>query len=443
MFPYSKLATTDPAAATDALNLLEEGFAAFLRTSRPSSRNPQATISPRLSVYNPSPRLPSALPPSASPRVVEPLTPDRGQPVLPFYSESDAVDLVIQPSPCEQAVAAERARRIEWTRSQPAPVPRMPPNSVGVVDEDVADRMFSAARKGRPGAVMLSAPEPARVGGGDVGRHPAMKLELAPLRSGEMELTPRMLGVGNSPFGGLGKEGRASPFGSWGKDILGSFAGQKRGEVRTAPAGGAGGVLLRDDRGGGGGGGGDEVGGGGGGGGGGEGMGSSSSISGEEGGKERYGIGGVKKRGSRRREESWCMEDVEKRMLGSGRRGSKLVGGGDPLKCHLCGQRFARRSNLFKHLRSVHEEVRRFACSSCSFKFKRQDHLLKHTRSVHNKVRKFQCEICGIGFAEKFNRDKHTKSIHFTKRAFQCACGAYFQDRDKMLRCLRCKTFKH
>lgn len=111
----------------------------------------------------------------------------------------------------------------------------------------------------------------------------------------------------------------------------------------------------------------------------------------------------------------------------------------DPLQCHICEQRFARRSNLFKHLRSVHEELRRFACTACSFKFKRQDHLLKHTRSVHAKVRKFSCDICGIGFAEKFNRDKHCRSIHQTKRAFQCPCGAYFQDRNKMLNCLRCR----
>ncbi|PXF42817.1 hypothetical protein BWQ96_07468 [Gracilariopsis chorda] len=111
----------------------------------------------------------------------------------------------------------------------------------------------------------------------------------------------------------------------------------------------------------------------------------------------------------------------------------------DPLRCNMCGQRFARRSNLFKHLRSVHDDRRRFACQSCQYKFKRQDHLLKHRRSVHAGLRKFACDICGFGFAEKFNRDKHRRSIHMTQRAFQCPCGAYFQDREKMLKCLRCK----
>ncbi|CAN8076401.1 unnamed protein product [Agarophyton chilense] len=111
----------------------------------------------------------------------------------------------------------------------------------------------------------------------------------------------------------------------------------------------------------------------------------------------------------------------------------------DRLRCQMCGQRFARRSNLFKHLRSVHDDRRRFACRSCPYKFKRQDHLLKHMRSVHDRMRNFVCDICGFGFAEKFNRDKHRRSIHMTKRAFQCPCGAYFQDREKMLKCLRCR----
>lgn len=111
----------------------------------------------------------------------------------------------------------------------------------------------------------------------------------------------------------------------------------------------------------------------------------------------------------------------------------------DPLCCTKCGSRFARRSNLYKHLRSVHEQERKFSCDLCSLKFKRQDHLIKHKRSVHAKVRNFMCDICGIGFAEKFNRDKHRRNIHNNKRPFRCDCGAYFQDRDKMLNCLQCK----
>ncbi len=117
----------------------------------------------------------------------------------------------------------------------------------------------------------------------------------------------------------------------------------------------------------------------------------------------------------------------------------KGSGDGEQPQCDLCGAHFARRSNLYKHKRSVHVNHRQFKCDICSYGFKRQDHLVKHKRSVHSKERNFPCEICGTAFAEKYNRAKHVRVIHFTKRPFKCGCGAYFQHRDQMLDCLRCK----
>lgn len=107
--------------------------------------------------------------------------------------------------------------------------------------------------------------------------------------------------------------------------------------------------------------------------------------------------------------------------------------------CDMCGAHFARRSNLYKHKRSVHVDTRQYKCDICGYGFKRQDHLVKHKRSVHSKERNFPCEICGTAFAEKYNRAKHVRVIHYTQRPFQCACGAYHQHRDQMLGCLRCR----
>lgn len=110
------------------------------------------------------------------------------------------------------------------------------------------------------------------------------------------------------------------------------------------------------------------------------------------------------------------------------------------LPCPKCPQQFTRRSNLNKHLRSIHDRERRFQCMLCSRRFKRRDHLVKHVRSVHEKERKFGCDICGVRFAEKYNRDKHRESIHLTRRILQCRCGAYFKDFERMEKCLRCKS---
>ncbi len=113
-----------------------------------------------------------------------------------------------------------------------------------------------------------------------------------------------------------------------------------------------------------------------------------------------------------------------------------------PPTCEICNNQFARRSNLYKHLRSVHSTKRQFKCPICDYGFKRQDHLLKHQRSVHSKERPFVCDLCGTAFAEKYNKQKHLRVIHETKRPFRCNCGAYFQQRDQMLACLRCKRIR-
>lgn len=107
--------------------------------------------------------------------------------------------------------------------------------------------------------------------------------------------------------------------------------------------------------------------------------------------------------------------------------------------CHICGKNYSRRSNLYKHIRSVHGTERKYACDTCGFRFKRQDHLDKHVRSVHIGVRSFKCDVCGEFFSEKFNRDKHRRTIHETKRAYRCKCGFYFQGWDKMRNCQKCK----
>jgi Zinc finger, C2H2 type len=114
----------------------------------------------------------------------------------------------------------------------------------------------------------------------------------------------------------------------------------------------------------------------------------------------------------------------------------------DSLCCDLCGNKFARKSNLLKHKRSVHATTRKHVCVTCGFAFKRFDHLQKHINSTHLKRRGFACEICPAAFAERFNCSKHQRLMHFeTVRPFRCGCGAYFQHRDQMEGCLRCKRY--
>lgn len=109
------------------------------------------------------------------------------------------------------------------------------------------------------------------------------------------------------------------------------------------------------------------------------------------------------------------------------------------LQCQTCKYTFARRSNLIKHVSSIHQTKRRFGCVQCAFRFKRRDHLVKHIKTVHLHLRQHSCDICGVLFAEKYNRNYHKMNIHEKKRPIQCGCGAYHRDLEKMENCLRCK----
>jgi uncharacterized C2H2 Zn-finger protein len=55
--------------------------------------------------------------------------------------------------------------------------------------------------------------------------------------------------------------------------------------------------------------------------------------------------------------------------------------GPNSLRCDVCGNSFARKSNLLKHRRSVHATTRKHVCNICGFAFKRYDHLSKHGKS--------------------------------------------------------------
>lgn len=439
---HTTLATTDPTAATDSYNIFEDSFAAFLRTSRNSRSLSTPTAAPQgLSprVYGLSPRLPSALPPSASPQVLEPVTPDR-QPVLPFYSVEDAVDF-IPSDDVERAREKERRRRVEWSSALP-PI-RTAAVKDGCVDEEDADALFSnlSSRQPRTAAPLpMTAPDPVRVTTPGTDRQPVvglqLPLELPPLRNPHAQTAPLPWDNERIAF-----KISASPPIPMGKDLsplirdapelpelqlptvtsltnnINAF--ERPDCTMTSPRTTSPSVAAINAF-----------------------MSSSSTLSGPTSSVSDIESAVTTKRPPRRPSDEMVDHSPPKRPSRVPISVPAGVGAGvaaEPPRCHLCGQIFARKSNLFKHLRSVHEETRRFACNQCSFKFKRQDHLIKHIRSVHSKVRKFSCDICGIGFAEKFNRDKHRRSIHETKRPFQCPCGAYFQDRDKMQNCLICK----
>jgi hypothetical protein len=86
--------------------------------------------------------------------------------------------------------------------------------------------------------------------------------------------------------------------------------------------------------------------------------------------------------------------------------------------CQQCGFIFGMRSNLKRHILTVHEDRRIFGCDLCSASFGLKQNLVTHVRVKHERRRPFSCIICGLTFGYKQVLQNHVRNIH-DKRQFE------------------------
>ena len=80
--------------------------------------------------------------------------------------------------------------------------------------------------------------------------------------------------------------------------------------------------------------------------------------------------------------------------------------------CSKCGFSFGMRSNLKRHILTVHEDRRTFECPFCISTFGLKQNLTIHIRVKHQKKRPFACDICGNSFGYKQVLQNHRRNIH-------------------------------
>lgn len=81
-------------------------------------------------------------------------------------------------------------------------------------------------------------------------------------------------------------------------------------------------------------------------------------------------------------------------------------------ECSQCGFCFGMRSNLKRHVMTVHEDRREFRCRFCDAAFGLKQNLVTHIRVKHERKRPFVCEVCSYSFGYKQVLQNHRRNIH-------------------------------
>jgi Zinc finger, C2H2 type len=80
--------------------------------------------------------------------------------------------------------------------------------------------------------------------------------------------------------------------------------------------------------------------------------------------------------------------------------------------CGVCGFVFGMKSNLTRHVSTVHLSRRAWTCGTCGASFGLKQNLETHVRARHERRRPFACCECGLAFGYKQVLQNHVRHIH-------------------------------
>ena len=80
--------------------------------------------------------------------------------------------------------------------------------------------------------------------------------------------------------------------------------------------------------------------------------------------------------------------------------------------CDLCGKNFKSKSNLSKHVKTLHLQLNKKDCDSCNKTFRDANSLKIHIATIHDKKGISICEVCDKTFTSKKILKIHVNTIH-------------------------------
>ena len=101
-------------------------------------------------------------------------------------------------------------------------------------------------------------------------------------------------------------------------------------------------------------------------------------------------------------------------------------------KCEQCPCISTSKSDLKRHIKQKHENIKKHICEECGYNASKKSHLMKHIDGVHKKKvgEKWPCGKCGLSLTCKWSLKKHIEVVHEKVKNHVCdECGKAFAQR--------------
>lgn len=90
------------------------------------------------------------------------------------------------------------------------------------------------------------------------------------------------------------------------------------------------------------------------------------------------------------------------------------------IKCTQCDFKCSIKSDLNRHIKAVHDKLKDIECTQCDFKCSTKGSLKIHIKAVHNKIKDIECPQCDFKCSTKTHLNRHIKQVHNKIKDFEC-----------------------